>query len=73
MSKFYNAPVVGVDVAADFSVATILAPDGSIYKKAFRFEHDAKGFLYFLEIIKKQKRFLIGPVQFSWRLQAYII
>lgn len=53
MSKFYNSPVVGVDVAADFSVATILAPDGSIYKKAFRFNHDAQGFSSFLETIKK--------------------
>lgn len=61
MSKFYNAPVVGVDVAADFSVATILAPDGSIYKKAFRFEHDAKGFLYFLETIKKVEEVFDRP------------
>lgn len=53
MSKFYNSPVIGVDVAADFSVATILAPDGSIYKKAFRFNHDAEGFTFFLETIKK--------------------
>lgn len=53
MSKFYNSPVIGVDVAADFSVATILAPEGSIYKKAFRFNHDAKGFLFFLDTIKK--------------------
>ncbi len=53
MSKYYNNPVIGVDVAADFSVATILAPDGSIYKKAFKFKHDAKGFLFFLETIKK--------------------
>lgn len=56
MSKFYNSPVIGVDVAADFSVATILAPDGSIYKKAFRFNHDAEGFLFFLDTIKKSRR-----------------
>ena len=49
MSKYYNSPVIGVDVAADFSVATILAPDGSTLKKAFKFKHDAKGFLFFLE------------------------
>ncbi len=53
MSKFYNSPVTGVDVAADFSIATILAPDGSIFKKAFRFNHDAEGFYYFLQEIKK--------------------
>lgn len=53
MSKYYNSPVIGVDVAADFSVATILAPDGSTLKKAFKFKHDAKGFLFFLETIKK--------------------
>ena len=61
MSKFYNAPVVGVDVAADFSIATILAPDGSIYKKAFRFEHDATGFLFFLDTIKKVEEVFDRP------------
>jgi len=53
MSKFYSTPVIGVDVAADFSVAAILAPNGDIYKKPFRFNHDADGFNYFLDIIKK--------------------
>lgn len=61
MSKFYNSPVIGVDVAADFSVATILAPDGSIYKKAFRFNHDAEGFTFFLETIKKVEEIFDRP------------
>ena len=39
MSKFYDLPVIGVDVAAEFSVATILSPEGDIFKKNFRFIH----------------------------------
>jgi len=53
MSKFFNSPVIGVDVSADFSVATILSPDGSVFKKAFKFNHDAQGFEFFLQTIKK--------------------
>lgn len=53
MSKFFNSPVIGVDVSADFSVATILSPDGSIFKKAFKFSHDSEGFKFFLQTIKK--------------------
>lgn len=61
MSKFYNSPVTGVDIAADFSIATILAPDGSIYKKAFRFNHDVEGFTYFLQEIKKVEEIFDKP------------
>ena len=44
MSKFFNSPVVGIDVSADFSYAAILAPNGDVYKKSFKIKHDAKGF-----------------------------
>ncbi|WP_279324859.1 hypothetical protein [Clostridium sp. 'deep sea'] len=33
MANYYNVPVAGIDVAANFSVVTILSPNGDIYKK----------------------------------------
>lgn len=62
MSKFFNSPVVGVDVSADFSVATMLSPDGSVFKKAFKFNHDAEGFEFFLETIKKAEENFDTPI-----------
>ncbi|WP_291568889.1 MULTISPECIES: IS110 family transposase [unclassified Clostridium] len=53
MSKFFNNPVVGIDVSADFSYVAILAPNGDIYKKSFKIKHDVSGFNYLLKEIKK--------------------
>lgn len=53
MSKFLDSIVVGIDVSADFSIATILAPDGAMYRKGFRFENDSEGFSILVESIKK--------------------
>ena len=53
MSKFFNSPVVGIDVSADFSYAAILAPNGDVYKKSFRINHDVKGFTHLVNEIKK--------------------
>lgn len=53
MSKFFNNPVVGIDVSADFSYAAILAPNGDVYKKSFRVNHDVKGFTHLVNEIKK--------------------
>lgn len=53
MSRFYNAPVIGVDVSADFSMVAILAPNGQIHSKPFKVNHNAKGFDYLLSKIKK--------------------
>lgn len=53
MSKFFNNPVVGIDVSADFSYVAILAPNGDIYKKPFKIKHDVSGFNYLLKEIKK--------------------
>ena len=53
MSQFYDLPVIGVDVAAEFSIATILSPSGDIFKKNFRFIHTLDGFESFLQLIKK--------------------
>ena len=53
MSKFLNVPVIGIDVSADFSFVAILSPNGETYRKAFKINHDAEGFDYFLKEIKK--------------------
>ena len=36
MSKFFNSPVVGIDVSADFSYAAILAPTVIFIKNRLR-------------------------------------
>ena len=65
MSKYLNSLVVGIDIASEFSFASVLAPDGSQYKKAFKFFHTAVGFKYFLEQIKKaEEEFSTKPVFF---------
>jgi len=53
MSKFFNSPTVGIDVSADFSFIAILAPNGDVYKKAFKINHNVKGFNHLINEIKK--------------------
>lgn len=53
MSKFFNSPVIGIDVSADFSYAAILTPIGDIYKKPFKIKHDLNGFNHLVNEIKK--------------------
>ena len=53
MSKFFNLPVIGIDVSADFSMIAILAPSGDIFRKPFKINHDTSGFNYLIEQIKK--------------------
>ena len=72
MSKYLNSLVVGIDIASEFSFATVLAPDGSQYKKAFKFFHTAEGFNYFLEQIKKaEEEFSTKPVIFMESTGVY--
>lgn len=56
MSKFFNRPVVGIDVSADFSVVAILAPDGEVYRKPFKIKHNRNGFDYLVDQIKKMEK-----------------
>lgn len=56
MSKFFYNSTVGIDISADFSVVAILAPNGDIYKKAFKINHDVDGFNHLLEQIKKVEK-----------------
>jgi transposase len=53
MSKFFNSPVIGIDVSADFSYAAILAPNGDVYKKPFKIKHDLNGFNHLVNEIQK--------------------
>lgn len=53
MSNFFNSPVVGIDVSADFSYASILAPNGDVYNKPFKIKHDVNGFTHLVNEIKK--------------------
>lgn len=53
MLNFYNKPTVGIDVSADFSYVAILAPNGDIYRKAFKINHNVSGFNHLLTEIKK--------------------
>lgn len=56
MSKFFNSPVVGIDVSADFSYAAILAPNGDVYRKSFKIKHDVSSFDYLVNKIKKVEK-----------------
>jgi len=64
MSKYANNPVVGIDISADFSMVAILKPNGDLYRKPFRINHDAEGFNYLYGQIKKvEEEFnMIAPV-----------
>lgn len=65
MSKYYTKTVIGIDIASEFSVATILSPNGDIFKKSFKFYHSLSGFKNLMEEIKKaEKEFSMKPVIF---------
>lgn len=53
MSNFFYSPTVGIDVSSNFSYVVILAPNGDIYKKSFKINHDLSGFTHLLKEIKK--------------------
>ena len=72
MSKYLNSLVVGIDVASEFSFASVLAPDGSQYRKPFKIFHTADGFNYLIEQIKKaEEEFSTKPVFFMESTGVY--
>ena len=72
MSKFFNSPVIGIDVSADFSYAAILAPNGDVYKKSFKIKHDVSGFDHLVNEIKKvEKEFNMKPNLFMESTGVY--
>lgn len=65
MSNYFNLPVIGIDVAANFSVATALDPSGNIFKKNLKFNHTLEGFNKLLQLICKiEKEFDNSPKVF---------
>lgn len=72
MSKYINNPVFGIDVAADFSIATVLAPNGDIYRKSFRINHTLDGFNYLIsEIEKVEKKYNMKAATFMESTGVY--
>ncbi len=72
MSKYFNNPVIGIDVAADFSYAAILAPNGDIYRKPFRINHTLEGFNHLaLEIEKVEKKYNMKAATFMESTGVY--
>lgn len=72
MSKFFNSPVVGIDVSADYSMIAILAPDGAVYRKAFKITHNAEGFSYLLKEMRKvEEEFSMKPTLFMESTGVY--
>ena len=58
-------PVMGIDVSANYSMVAILTPGGDIYRKPFKVNHDAAGFDYLLNQIKKvEEEFSMKPPLF---------
>lgn len=65
MANYYHSPVVGIDVAANFSVATALKPDGTVFKKNLNIKHNQKGFEKLLDFLKKiEEEFNSPPAVF---------
>ena len=72
MSKYLNSLVVGIDVASDFSFVSVLAPNGSQFRKPFKVFHTADGFNYLIEQIKKaEEEFSTRPVFFMESTGVY--
>jgi len=58
-----KCPVIGIDVAKEFSYYCILGPDGKVYRDSFRAENDLKGLTTVLSEAKKaEKEFGLKPV-----------
>lgn len=53
MSNYYHLPVIGIDVAANFSVVTALKPNGDIYIKNVKIIHSLDGFTNLVTLIQK--------------------
>ena len=72
MSKFFNLPVAGIDVSADYSMVAILAPNGEVYRKAFKIMHTAEGFSYLLKEMRKvEEEFSMKPSLFMESTGVY--
>lgn len=74
MSKFIYNLTVGLDVSADFSYVAIIEPNGDIHRKVFKINHNADGFNYLVEEIKKaEKKLSSKPAIFMESTGVYHI
>lgn len=65
MSQFLHDFVVGIDVASEFSLVAMLAPDGELIRKPFRIDHNPGGFNQLLQILKnEEERLNRKPIYF---------
>jgi len=65
MANYYHSPVVGIDVAANFSVVTALKPDGTVFQKNINIKHTHAGFDKLLAFLKKiEEEFNSNPIVF---------
>lgn len=65
MSQFLHDFVVGIDVASEFSLVAMLAPDGELIRKPFRIDHNPGGFNQLLKILKnEEERLNRKPIYF---------
>lgn len=65
MANLYHSPVVGIDVAANFSVVTALKPDGTVFQKNINIKHTHAGFEKLLIFLKKiEEEFNSDPIVF---------
>lgn len=72
MPNYLNSTVIGIDVASAFSFASILCPDGSLFRKPFKINHTMEGFNYFLEQIKKaEEEYAMKPIFFMESTGVY--
>lgn len=55
LSQYLHDFVVGIDVASEFSLVAMLAPDGELIRKPFRIDHNPGGFNQLLQILKKEE------------------
>ncbi|SFA96491.1 IS110 family transposase [Clostridium frigidicarnis] len=56
MAAFTYNLTIGIDVSAEFSYIAIIEPNGNVYKKVFKINHDLKGFNYLVQEIKKAEK-----------------
>lgn len=56
MATFTYNLTIGIDVSAEFSYVAIVEPNGDIYRKSFKIDHNLKGFNYLVEEIKKAEK-----------------
>ncbi len=74
MATFTYNLTIGIDVSAEFSYVAIVEPNGDIYRKSFKIDHNLKGFNYLVEEIKKaEKELLSKPAIFMESTGVYHI